>query len=261
MIYILLYTAFIICCGVFTYYSVKYANPYKLLMIFGGKGSGKSTLLTKLSIKHRRKGWTVYSTVPVPGAYLINPEDVGHVYMPPKSCILIDEVGTIWHNRNYANFDKDLIKYFKLQRHYRHKIYLFSQAWDVDKTIRLVCDFLYIVENYFNCLSIARRIKRKLMVVEPTGESESRIADCLILQPLFLAMFGTAIFTWIPHYAKYFDSFVCEEMPDKKAFEYKELPSRKEEFVAKLVHFNVIKRKAHKNKRGRSRRKKRRTCA
>ena len=62
-------------------------------MIFGKKGSGKSTLLCKLAYKHAKKGWHVYSTVPVPGAYLIQPEDIGHVYMPPKSVIFVDEVG------------------------------------------------------------------------------------------------------------------------------------------------------------------------
>ena len=251
ILHVLFLFAFTAVAGTFAYYSIKFRNPYKLLMIFGKKGSGKSTLLTKLSIQHRKKGWTVYSTEPVPGAYLIEPGDIGHVYMPPRSCILVDEVGLIWHNRDYVNFDKSLIRYFKLQRHYGHKIYLFSQAWDVDKVLRLLCDYLYISECYFSCLSIARRISRKLVVVEPTGETESRIADSLILQPLIFAMFGTAIFTWIPAYAKYFDSFTCEPMPDKKEFEYRDLPERK------ITKFNLFRLNSRKNKRKKSRRKRR----
>lgn len=242
------------CIAVIVYYAIKFYNPFKLLMIFGKKGSGKSTLLCKLAYKHAKKGWHVYSTVPVPGAYLIQPVDIGHVYMPPKSVIFVDEVGLIWHNRDYKNFDKSLIEYFKLQRHYGHKIYLFSQAWDIDKVLRLLCDSLYITDTFLCCISVARRIKRKLVVVEPTGESESRIADQLILEPFILFWIGSAIITWLPRWVKHFDSFAANPTWDKKEFEYLPLPdnhSAVNEFLRKykIVHpSKKCRRKKHKKK-------------
>lgn len=244
---------FCFCCAMITYYAIKFFNPYKLLMVFGKKGSGKTTLLTKLAYKHSKKGWNVYSTEPVPGAYLIAPEDIGHVYIPPKSVIFVDEVGLIWHNRSYKDFDKSLIEYFKLQRHYGHKIYLFSQAWDIDKVLRLLCDALYITDTYFCCISVARRIKRKLVVVAPTGETESRIADQLLLEPFFLFWLGSAIITWIPRWSKHFDSFAASPDWEKKEFDYKPLPEN--QWANRFVKMNGIKIASNRN---RSRKKKRR---
>ena len=55
-------------------YGYLYRNPYKLIMVFGKKGSGKTTLIAKLTYKYLKKGRPVYSTVPIPGAYLFNAE-------------------------------------------------------------------------------------------------------------------------------------------------------------------------------------------
>ena len=62
-------------------------------MVFGKKGSGKTTYLTKTCLKYLKKGRPVYSTVPIPGAYYFNPEDIGFYSIPSESVILIDEVG------------------------------------------------------------------------------------------------------------------------------------------------------------------------
>lgn len=252
MFWYLIQIAFIICVSIIAYYAIKFRNPYKLLMVFGAKGSGKTTLLTKLAYQHARKKWNVYSTVPVPGAHLIQPEDIGHAAIPSHSVIFVDEVGLIWHNRDYKNFDKSLIEYFKLQRHYGHKIYLFSQAWDIDKVLRNLTDKLYIVDCYFSCISIARRIKHKLCVVHPTGDSESRIADDLILEPFFLFWLGSCIFTWVPRWAKHFDSFAANPAWAEKEFEYFPLPdTKKERFLAQIRHSK--RRKVHSRRRRRSR--------
>ena len=79
---------FIFFVSIIAYYAIKFRNPYKLLMVFGAKGSGKTTLLTKLAYQHARKKWNVYSTVPVPGAHLIQPSDIGHSSIPSHSVIL-----------------------------------------------------------------------------------------------------------------------------------------------------------------------------
>ena len=245
---------FIFFVSVITYYSVKFRNPYKLYMIFGAKGSGKTTLLTKLAYQHARKHWNVYSTVPVPGAHLIEPSDIGHIEVPSHSVIFVDEVGLFWHNRDFKNFDKSLIEYFKLQRHYGHKIYLFSQAWDIDKVLRNLTDKLYIVDCYFSCISIARRIKHKLCVVHPQGDSESRIADDLILEPFFLFWLGSCIFTWVPHWAKHFDSFASDPKWQHKELEYYPLPqSSKDKFLSQIKGYRNPKRRKKSTRRNRIR--------
>ena len=141
---------------------IKYRNPYKLYMVFGKKGSGKTTLMTKLSIQYRKKGWQVYSDRELPGCYQFKTEDFGKVSFPPNSLILVDEVGLVWDNRNFKSFPEHVKVYFKYQRQYRHVVYLFSQSFDVDKKIRDMTDHLYIVQNFCNFLSIARRVTKHL---------------------------------------------------------------------------------------------------
>ena len=161
----------IICVLIFHFTTLKYLNPYKLTMIFGKKGSGKTTLLTKITLQHLCKGWQVYSNVRIPGAYLIKDEDVGRAFIPPNSVLLIDEVGMIWDNRQYKDFQSHVRDWFKLQRHYKVKVFLFSQTFDIDKKLRDLTDEMYLVENKLRVFSYSKRIIKKIVVVESTGES------------------------------------------------------------------------------------------
>lgn len=197
------------------YFSFKYRNPYKLIMVFGKKGSGKTTFLTKTAVNAMRKGKTVYSTVEVPGAVLFDVQNIGLYTFPPESVVLIDEVGMIWDNRNYKNFRTDVRDYFKLQRQYRNTVYLFSQTFDVDVKLRNLTDAMYLCKCHMGFLSIARKIKRDIVIVSPQGDSEARIADNLEFEPFIFALFGTksVIFTFIPNWAKYFKSFNPKPLP------------------------------------------------
>ena len=189
--------------------SRKFQNPYKLIMVFGKKGSGKTTFLTKMAYKYIMKGRPVYSTVYVPGANLFDVNQIGKMGFPRNSVIFIDEVGMIWDNRDFKKFRTDVRDYFKLQRHYGHTVYLFSQSFDIDVKLRNLTDSMYLVKNYMGFLSVAKKIRRDIMLVEPTGESEARIADSLEFEPFWLMLFGvkTRVFTYIPHWAPLFDSF------------------------------------------------------
>lgn len=192
-----------------------YQNPYKLIMVFGKKGSGKTTFITKSALTYIKKGVIVYSTIYVPGARIFNVEDIGKFQFEPDSVIFVDEVGMIWDNRQYQKFRTDVRDWFKLQRHYRNTVYLFSQTFDIDIKLRNLCDAMYLLKNHFGILSVARRIRRSIVIVSPQGDSESRIADNLEFEPLILQIFGykSIIFTWIPNWVKYFDSFSTPELP------------------------------------------------
>ena len=191
------------------YFSFKYRNPYRLIMVFGKKGSGKTTFLTKTAVKAIRKGKTVYSTVEVPGAHLFDVQNIGMYTFPHDSVIFIDEVGMIWDNRNYKNFRMDVRDYFKLQRQYRNTVYLFSQTFDVDVKLRNLTDAMYLCKCHMGFLSVARKIKRDIVIVSPQGDSEARIADSLEFEPFIFSLFGakSVIFTFIPNWVKYFKSY------------------------------------------------------
>ena len=216
---------------IFSLYARKYANPYKLIMVFGKKGSGKSTLLTRLAIKYAKQGRIVYSNTPIyyPGIRLYNVEDIGKYTFPPYSIVMVEEVGMIWDNREFKSFRTDVRDWFKLQRHHKVTVFLFSQTFDIDVKLRNLTDLMYMCTNHFNVISIARRVNRKLVIVEPTGESEGRIADGYVLQPLILQFFGmrSLYFTWIPKYKKYFKTdLIEEELPE---IEYHEINLEKNE--------------------------------
>ena len=199
----------------------KYLNPYKLTMIFGKKGSGKSTLLTKLAIEYQKKNIPVFSTEKIPGCYLITPEDIGYTEFPENSVILIDEVGMVWDNRNFKKFDTNVRDWFKLQRHRKIRVYLFSQTFDVDKKIRDLTDEMYLVEKKFRVFSYSKRILKRTVLNQSTAESPSKLDEDLVFDSLLLFWAGSRKFTFIPKYTKYFDSFVADKLKDR---EFEQVP-------------------------------------
>lgn len=192
----------------------KYLNPYKLIFIFGKKGSGKSTLLVKYAAQYRERGWSVFSTEPIPGTYLITYEDIGFKQFPPRSCLIIDEVGMIWDNRNFKNFKPEVRDFFKLQRHYKCCCILASQTFDVDKKIRDLADEMYLVSKKFRIFSYAKKILRETVLVEATGESPSKIDENLVFDSLFFFWAGSRKLSYIPKWSKWFDSFAAPQLGD-----------------------------------------------
>lgn len=205
-------------------YFTEYADPFKLNFYIGKKGSGKSTLIAKLALRALKKGRYVYCNYPlnIPGTRTFSMEDFGTFKFPPNSEVFVDE-GTIhFHNREYKNFKAEARNYFIFQRKYKNVLHMFSQAWNVDLVIRTLCDNIYLVEKHMYVFSIARKVARKLVVVEPEGDAEGRIADGLELEPLWLQFIGFRVsyFTYIPKYTKYFNSFDAPEIDDIPYQEY-----------------------------------------
>lgn len=214
---------FILALLVFHLLTRKYLNPYQLIMIFGKKGSGKTTLLTKLAFQHKKKGWKVYSTEDIPGTYKIYPKDIGYTQFPEGSVLLIDEVGMIWDNRNFKNFDTKVRDWFKLQRHYGCKVYLFSQTFDIDKKLRDLTDSMYLVQKRFRVFSYSKQIYKRTVLNKSSADGPSKIDEDLVFAPFILFWMGSRKFTYIPKYAAYFDSF---EAPELAAREFEETPFR-----------------------------------
>ena len=236
----------ILSMSLFLLFTQKYVNPYTLSIIFGKKGSGKTTNLTKLAMQHITKGWTVYSTERIIGTYHINPEDVGFVrlvdynYEPfnpdghhgilrywmifknwlfpkkPKILLLIDEVGLVWHCRDFKNFKKQVREFFKMQRHHHVKCVMFSQCFDIDKTLRDLTDYMILQKNVARVWSYGKRIIKYFTIkktsVEEGNEGNSTLCENYEFDKFFFP--GARTLTFIPFWAKYFDSFeIKDDLP------------------------------------------------
>lgn len=201
--------------AVFHFSTRKYLNPYKLIFIFAKKGQGKSTLLTKMALQHLKRGWHVYSTEPIPGCYLIAPEDIGYFEFPCHSLVVIDEIGMIWDNRNFKSFKPEVRDWFKLQRHRKIKVICASQSFDVDKKIRDLADDMFLLQKKFRVFSYGKRILKILDITEATGDSESRIVDNLKFDSIFWFWAGSRTLTFIPAWTKYFNTFAAPQLAYK----------------------------------------------
>ena len=208
--------AFLIVFHLLWYFTtLNYLNPYKLYLVFGKKGSGKSTYLVKLARKHLKKGWIVYTNMEelfMPGVRHFEIKHLGDFVPEAHSLLLLDEVGMIWDNRDYKTFKPQVRDFFKLQRHYHVKVYMASQTFDVDKKLRDLCDGMYLHSNFARVFTLGKRITRKVVITESTSEAESRISEDLKICP-----FWEWTLTYIPRWAKFFDSHA---IPDKPHLRY-----------------------------------------
>lgn len=208
---VIAFACFMAFLGVFNYTTRKYLNPYKLYLVFGKKGSGKSTYLVKLAQTHLKKGWNVYTNMDelfMEGVRHFDIQHLGEFVPEAESLLLLDEVGMIWDNRDYKLFKPSVRDFFKLQRHYRVKVYMASQTFDVDKKIRDLCDGMFLHQNMARVFTVGKRIVRKVVITQSTSEAESRISEDLVIQP-----FWEWTFTYIPKWAEYFDSHALPEKP------------------------------------------------
>lgn len=196
----------------FSSWAKRYANPYKLIYIFGLKGAGKSTYMVRLMLRDLKRGWKVYcnmSDVRIPGVRYFDSEWLKTHAPPPKSSVYIDEAGLIWDNRGFKTFDSGFTEFFKLQRKYKCKVVVNSQGFDVDKKIRDLVDRMYLMSNILNVIGVGRPIIRSIRLLEAIGPSEARIADNLRFDKIWHFQFF-----WMPKYFRYFKSFQAPERPE-----------------------------------------------
>ena len=209
------FTFFLIIVCVFYHLATKkYVNPYKLYMVFGKKGSGKSTLMVRLALDHLGKGYHVYCTEPinVPNVRHFDVSEIGKKSFEYHSLVLVDEVGMIWDNRDFKKFATDVRDWFKLQRHYKCKVYLFSQSFDIDKKLRDLTDGLYLCSTKLRVFTWAKRIHRSIVLTKAEADRESHISENLEFDSILTWIFGGRILTFIPKYAPYFDSHCVPEL-------------------------------------------------
>lgn len=181
-----------------------YKSPYTLNFIFGKKGAGKTLYMVKLMKRDIKRGWTVYtdiSDVNIAGVRIIDSSDLSQFVPAPHSSVFLDEVGITMDNRNFKSFPPGLRDFFKLQRKYKCKVTMNSQAYDVDKKVRDVVDGMALLTDLFGVFTLVRPIVRRVALVEASANGDSRIADNLkfagilnwqiIIKPLYFKYFNT----------------------------------------------------------------------
>lgn len=189
----------------------KYINIFKLIMVFGKKGSGKSTYLVREALSYMKKGFIIYTNMDdfiYPGVRHIDIENIGDFVPDANSCLVLDEVGMVWDNRQFKNFRTPVRDFFKYQRHYKVVCYLASQTFDVDKKLRDLTDIMYLQKNFLRIFTLSKTIDKQMTLTEPNGEEESKLTEALKWGP-----FWSWKLTYIPKYARYFNSYVTPDLP------------------------------------------------
>lgn len=190
--------------------------------VIGLVGSGKSTYATKLARQAIKKGQTVYSMTPIAGCRKLEKEDFCK-WKIENALVLVDESGLFFGNRDWSNTPKNVIRFFKLHRHYNCDVYILSQECDdTDKKLKGVAARLLIISPLIvfrrsTICSIIREVKKKFGIDE-----KHQLIEMYYIKRGFKML-------WCPRWWKYFNSFDREELPDKtwETFPEPEIKKRK----------------------------------
>lgn len=183
--------------------------PCPCHMYVGKPGSGKSTLMVKLIHQSKKAGRRVVCTDRhIADRMGVEYVDAAHLLESGiRDCdVYIDEAGLEYDNRAYKNFSRALLEFFKLHRHLRCAVFLFSQQYDIDKKIRDVCDGFSLVKNFAGFWILERRVDIviRLISAEVASDSVARIVDDL--QKRSILRRGLRLH-WAPRYWRLFDSY------------------------------------------------------
>lgn len=183
----------------------------------GKKGVGKSTVLQKLAYKDYKKGWNIYCNIgdtTFQKAHQIDCSRLWEQDIKPHSVILIDEVNLLWDNRMFKSFPQELNEWFRLQRHYKVKVYMFSQTSDVDKKIRDLTDRIYLVKRYFQVWIWCFPYEKEIAPPDPKRlNNPNEFVDTF--QKKSIGPIG-CILCWLPKWIKVHDSFKDKMTQEEK---------------------------------------------
>ena len=205
-------------------------------VFFGNPGCGKSTYIVKQCYSYLRKNTYphVYTNVEIKPDHkrklyvgYVSSEDLhtlGKWTFPQNSYFALDEAGIEYNNRNYKALPQYTIAWFKLHRHYRVDVDVFSQSWeDMDITIRRLADQLWYMRK-IGPWTLLRRVYKRVMIDDKTHQiidgyrMESGI--WILLQPLRLLGLGYVLpqlkgwkLMFRPFYYRYFDSWKTPSTP------------------------------------------------
>lgn len=131
------------------------------------------------------------------------------VSVKPHSVIFCDEINLLWDNRDFKSFPKDMQKYFRLQRHYKHLFIGFSQTYDCDKKIRDLADELIIVRRTARVWIHTKSYVKKVVVISPEDDNSRETATMTddFIPRGFIYDLTSPFMAWLPYWVKKHDSF------------------------------------------------------
>lgn len=188
--------------------SKKRLPPQIVSIYFGVPGSGKTTFAAYLARHDLRRGIPVWSNVPITGCYQLDPkQDIG-TYMISGGRVIIDEAGIEYNNRDFKDFSKKSLYFYKYHRHYQLAVDVFSQGFDdMDKKIRTLAQKLYVVKKGLLPWFIHRRqIKKRVGINDLSKE---------IIDEYYFVPWSTKII-FSPPLWKMFNTISREEYPEKE---------------------------------------------
>lgn len=199
-------------------------------IFFGNIGSGKTTLAVRNARKILKKAKRlkpgsrrarafpyryIYSNFYSSVTRHCDLKDLGDWTFPPKSYVLIDEAGIEYNNRKFKSLPQKTIEWFKLSRHYKCDVDVFSQSWeDMDVTLRRLASELWYIRKV-GPFTMLRRIYKTVEVDETThqiidGYSFGKLWHQFAPPPFHRT--EIKIFLRRPYY-KYFDSYSVPDTP------------------------------------------------
>jgi len=187
-------------------------------LFFSNIGGGKTTLIARTVKKERKKinkGKSKYEYIicnaTVKGAdYIGDIRKLLKTYALEDCLILIDEASIVYNNRKMAMTEKE-IEYFKLSRHYKSDIFVYSQSYsDVDVTLRRLYSSIYLINKLPFGLSLIRPIKKKIVIDDITKtiidayQFRWPLSWRLLFRPRYYSMFDSY---YKPIHIKIYDVF------------------------------------------------------
>lgn len=192
---------------------------------FGSPGCGKTTYAVKLAMQHRKDYSHSFCNFPVSaqGVTSCDLDEIGEWTFPESSYIAVDEAGIEFNSRAYKSLPKPAIAWFKLHRHFKCDVDVFSQSWeDMDVTLRRLSNELWYLYR-LGPFTLARRVYKRVTVDKNTEQiiDGYKMASGLWLLVWFLQL-GYPFepkwkLTFRPRYYKYFDSWSHPDLPIKFA--------------------------------------------
>lgn len=186
-----------------------------IVIYIGAVGSGKTTICAMLAHKAMKRNRKVYSNVDeIEGVIPISADDIGKFNLH-DGLLLFDEAGIEYNNRlsvskkspssgQYKGMTQDAIKWFKLSRHFKVDVVIFSQAQDFDVTLRRLASKIFIVrKSLIPCFSSYKRLAAHWVTDQSTGDPR--------LEWTFVPFSTRWVFR--PRYYKYFNSYNVPDLP------------------------------------------------
>ena len=112
----------------------------------------------------------------------------------------------IWDNRDFKSFKPEVRDYFKFQRQYKNKVYLFSQTFDIDLKLRNLTDEMWLLTNVCRVFSLQKRIIKRI-TINNASENSSGVSTLVDEYKFDSPLFGGWKITFIPRWVAFFKSY------------------------------------------------------